>query len=94
MLFQAVLISFIYFVSLPILFQILNNFSISVEPGQTVALVGHSGCGKSTVVQLVERFYDTNKGEVCNTLFVSYVKCFINLYINKYKTVTSIASGI
>lgn len=44
--------------------QILNNFSISVEPGQTVALVGHSGCGKSTVVQLVERFYDTNKGEV------------------------------
>ena len=55
--------------------QVLNNFSISVEPGQTIALVGHSGCGKSTVVQLVERFYDAVKGEVRNFTANLYVWC-------------------
>ncbi|XP_074071875.1 bile salt export pump-like isoform X3 [Macrotis lagotis] len=44
--------------------QVLNGFSISVQPGQTLALVGSSGCGKSTCVQLLERFYDPNKGKV------------------------------
>jgi ATP-binding cassette subfamily B (MDR/TAP) protein 1 len=37
---------------------ILKNMNIEVKPGQTVALVGHSGSGKSTIVGLVERFYD------------------------------------
>jgi ATP-binding cassette subfamily B (MDR/TAP) protein 1 len=42
----------------------LNNFSLKVEPGQSVALVGGSGSGKSTVFALVERFYDPNQGSV------------------------------
>lgn len=37
---------------------VLNNFSLIVEPNQTVALVGSSGSGKSTVLCLLERFYD------------------------------------
>jgi len=38
--------------------QILKKMNVEVKPGQTVALVGHSGSGKSTIVGLVERFYD------------------------------------
>lgn len=44
--------------------KILQGVSLSVEPGQTVALVGSSGCGKSTCIQLVQRFYDPESGEV------------------------------
>ncbi|XP_057883647.1 bile salt export pump isoform X3 [Melospiza georgiana] len=44
--------------------QVLKGLSISVKPGQTLAFVGSSGCGKSTSVQLLERFYDPEKGSV------------------------------
>ena len=44
--------------------KVLNGLDLSVEPGQTLALVGESGCGKSTTVQLVERFYDPEAGQV------------------------------
>lgn len=44
--------------------QVLNGLSVSVQPGQTLALVGTSGCGKSTSVQLLERFYDPDGGQV------------------------------
>lgn len=37
---------------------------MKVETGKTVALVGESGCGKSTVVQLIQRFYDPDEGVV------------------------------
>ncbi|XP_065886381.1 ATP-dependent translocase ABCB1-like isoform X2 [Dysidea avara] len=44
--------------------KVLDDFSISVKPGQTLALVGSSGSGKSTVVQLIQRFYDLNEGQI------------------------------
>ncbi len=42
----------------------LNDFSLAVKPGQTVALVGPSGAGKSTVFQLLLRFYDPASGRI------------------------------
>ena len=45
----------------------LKSFNLDVQVGQTVALVGHSGCGKSTVVSLLQRFYDIENGEVTIT---------------------------
>lgn len=44
---------------------VLQEASFSVEPGQCVAVVGASGCGKSTVVNLLLRYYDADAGEVC-----------------------------
>ncbi|GMH09836.1 hypothetical protein Nepgr_011677 [Nepenthes gracilis] len=44
--------------------NILNNFSLKVPAGKTIALVGSSGSGKSTVVSLIERFYDPTAGQV------------------------------
>ena len=42
----------------------LSDFSLSVTPGETVALVGRSGSGKSTLASLFPRFYDYEKGEI------------------------------
>lgn len=56
--------------------KILQGLNLKVEKGQTLALVGSSGCGKSTVVQLLERFYDPLSGEIVS-IFVKicqYVK--------------------
>ncbi|CAI0375867.1 unnamed protein product, partial [Linum tenue] len=44
--------------------QIFNGFSVSIKSGTTAALVGQSGSGKSTVISLIERFYDPQAGEV------------------------------
>ncbi|XP_078084341.1 ATP-dependent translocase ABCB1-like [Mustelus asterias] len=44
--------------------QVLKGLNLKVNKGQTLALVGSSGCGKSTTVQLLERFYDTIDGQV------------------------------
>lgn len=42
----------------------LNDISFSIKEGEKIALVGSSGCGKTTVVNLLARFYDTDKGSI------------------------------
>ena len=42
--------------------DVLKNISFIIEPGQAAGMVGYSGCGKSTVIQLIERFYDVEDG--------------------------------
>jgi ATP-binding cassette subfamily B protein len=43
---------------------VLEHVSFVVEPGQTLGIIGATGCGKSTIMKLIERFYDTSAGEV------------------------------
>jgi ABC-type multidrug transport system fused ATPase/permease subunit len=43
---------------------VLNGVDFTIEPGQTVAIVGHTGAGKTTIINLVGRFYDIQKGSV------------------------------
>ena len=43
---------------------VLKNFSLSIPKGKTVALVGQSGSGKSTIANLITRFYDVNEGRI------------------------------
>jgi ATP-binding cassette, subfamily B, multidrug efflux pump len=43
---------------------ILKNMSFAVEPGECIAIVGTTGCGKSTIVNLISRFYDIQRGQV------------------------------
>lgn len=43
---------------------VLENFSLMLNKGETIALVGESGSGKSTLANLITRFYDVNKGEI------------------------------
>ncbi|MDH3747192.1 MAG: lipid A export permease/ATP-binding protein MsbA [Gammaproteobacteria bacterium] len=44
--------------------KVLQDISIKVEAGKTLAIVGHSGSGKSTLVSLLPRFYDIDKGDI------------------------------
>ena len=44
---------------------LIRNFSLSVKPGQRVAIVGPTGCGKTTFINLIMRFYDPQSGEIC-----------------------------
>ena len=48
--------------------KVLRGVTLTVQKGQKLALVGSSGCGKSTVVSLLERFYDAQDGEVVSKL--------------------------
>lgn len=43
---------------------VLKGFNLRIEPNQSVAIVGHSGSGKSTIASLLLRFYDVTKGSV------------------------------
>lgn len=44
--------------------ELLKNININVEPGKTVAIVGPTGCGKTTLINLLMRFYDPNNGAI------------------------------
>ncbi|POS75483.1 ABC transporter [Diaporthe helianthi] len=63
----------------------LQNISLKIQPRQTVALVGHSGCGKSTIISLLERFFDPDQGRVT----VDGVD-LRSLNIRKYRSLTSL----
>ena len=44
--------------------KLIEDFNLSVEPGQRVAIVGPTGCGKTTFINLLMRFYDVNSGKI------------------------------
>lgn len=44
--------------------KLIENFNLKVKPGQRVAIVGPTGCGKTTVINLLMRFYDVNSGSI------------------------------
>lgn len=43
---------------------LIEDFSLKVNPGETIAIVGPTGCGKTTLINILMRFYDVNKGEI------------------------------
>ena len=72
---------------------VLTGLDLQVDVGQTVALVGSSGCGKSTVVQLIQRFYDIAGGMVSQCT-VSIARLTINLYCRLLLAVMILRSSI
>lgn len=44
--------------------NVLDDVSVAVEPGEMIGLVGHSGAGKSTIINLLSRFYDVKEGQI------------------------------
>uniref|UniRef100_A0A672J3I9 ATP-binding cassette, sub-family B (MDR/TAP), member 4 n=1 Tax=Salarias fasciatus TaxID=181472 RepID=A0A672J3I9_SALFA len=61
--------------------KVLNDMSLSVKSGQTLALVGSSGCGKSTTIQLLQRFYDpvSIDGHDIRSLNIRYLREMIGV---------------
>jgi ATP-binding cassette subfamily B (MDR/TAP) protein 1 len=66
---------------------VLDNFSLSIQPGQYIALVGSSGCGKSTIISLLERFFDPIAGKI---LFDG--KDISEINIKDYRSMISLVS--
>ena len=44
--------------------ELIRNFNLDVKPGQRIAIVGPTGCGKTTLINLLMRFYDVNEGSI------------------------------
>ena len=57
-------VSFIYDKGTPAETRVLENVSFTIEPGETIALVGPTGAGKTTIVNLISRFYDIDSGNI------------------------------
>ena len=45
--------------------ELIRDLNLDVHPGQRIAIVGPTGCGKSTLINLLMRFYETDKGRIC-----------------------------
>lgn len=69
--------------------QVLKGLTFSVKKGETVALIGSSGCGKSTCIQLLQRFYDPSHGQVddliFSSVFFSLPACVLIIDVNPYQ---------
>ena len=70
--------------------EVLKNCSLEIEDGESIALVGKSGAGKSTVIELISRFYDVNSGEILiggkNVKEINYEYVLENIAIVFQKT--------
>ena len=61
--------------------NILRSFSLEVKPGQFVAIVGASGNGKTTALQLLERFYDYHRGQLVSRLLLNNHTRMLTMHI-------------
>ena len=80
---------------------VLKDCNIHIRDGEKIALIGQSGAGKSTVVQLISRFYDVSEGEICiggrNVKQINYEKLLENISIvfqNSFLTRGSVFENI
>ncbi|CAI9293275.1 unnamed protein product [Lactuca saligna] len=64
---------------------ILKEFCLEVKPGTSIGLVGKSGCGKSTVIALVQRFYDTDRGTIRDNIIFGKVDASENELVEAAK---------
>ena len=44
--------------------KVLDNINLTIRPGETVGIIGSTGCGKTTLVSMIPRLYDVDEGEV------------------------------
>lgn len=73
--------------------SILNGLSFGAQKGETIGLVGESGCGKSTTIQLLEQFYEPVKGKIVSTFLYIKIKqvnlnilfCFSISMVKKFR---------
>ena len=61
--------------------KVLKDLSLNIQDGQTIALVGSSGSGKSTIIQLIQRFYDVECGEVIRSFTCAHTKLATVLFL-------------
>lgn len=67
--------------------KVLRRLNLRVKSGETLALVGSSGCGKSTSVALIERFYNPEAGSIVSLIFTQFSTMCPTIIF--YKEITS-----